>query len=142
MGDSESTIYTGKYLEKELNLVYEEGDDVISGLKRAVKEHNIREASALKAEGLLKEATITYFNHNRFVTTDLKNGRIISCSGRFMNLKDGVYGDLHVGFMLGMQLWDGTLVRALAKDGFSLTLQFKQPVNQPFAQPGLESIQY
>ena len=128
MGNINSTIYTGKSVEKDLNLVFDEGDDVLAGLKRAIVENNIREATAVLAEGELKDATINYFNHAKFVSTELKNGRIISCSGRFMNLKDGVYGDMHVGFMLGMQMWDGTLVKAVAKNGFQLTLRFHQPL--------------
>ena len=122
MGDS--TIYTGKSVPKNLVLQFEEGDDVLTGLRQAIQEHGIREANAVQADGLLKEARIQYFVHNRFTAHELKNGRIVSCSGRFMNLKDGVYGDLHVGFMLGMQMWDGNLVKAIAHDGFSLTLKF------------------
>lgn len=142
MGRIESSIYTGKSVEKDLVLAFEDGDDVIVGLKQAIQQHNIREATAVSAEGLLKEATIQYFNHNKFTSHDLKSGRIVSCSGRFMNLKDGVYGDLHVGFMLGMQMWDGTLVKAKAQNGFQLTLRFHQPVgaNAP-APSGMGSVQ-
>ncbi len=130
MSTIESSIYTQKSIEKSLVLAFDEGDDVLSGMKTAITQHGIREATAVDAEGLLKEATIQYFNHNKFTSTELKNGRIVSCSGRFMNLKDGIYGDLHVGFMLGMQMWDGTLVKAIAKNGFQLTLKFHQPVDQ------------
>lgn len=129
MGNMDSTVYKGKSVEKTLNLVFDEGDDVIAGIKNAIRQHNIREASALNAEGQLKDATINYFNKSRFVSTDIKNGRIVSCSGRFMNLKDGVIGDMHVGFMLGMQMWDGTLVKAIAAQGFELTLKFHQNVD-------------
>lgn len=129
MGQIESSIYTGKSVEKQLRLAFEEGDDVIAGLRQAIQQNNIREATAVNADGELKEATIQYFNHSKFTSTELKNGRIVSCSGRFMNLKDGVYGDLHVGFMQGMQMWDGTLVRAIAKNGFELTLRFHQPID-------------
>ena len=137
----ESTVYTGKSVEKSLNLVFDEGDDVIAGVRVAIRQHNIREASAIKADGQLKDATIQYFNKNKFVSTDIQNGRIVSCSGRFMNLKDGVNGDLHVGFMLGMQMWDGTLVKAIAKQGFELTLKFHQPLDVPMPAQGLGSIQ-
>jgi predicted DNA-binding protein with PD1-like motif len=142
MSQIDSSIYTGKSVEKDLVLAFEEGDDVISGLKQAIQQHGIREATAINADGLLKEATIQYFNHSRFTTTELKKGRIVSCSGRFMNLKDGVYGDLHVGFMLGMQMWDGTLVKAVAKNGFQLTLRFHQPVSDPIKEQGLGGVQF
>ena len=140
MGRTESTVYTGKSVEKSLNLVFDEGDNVLEGIRAAIRQHNVREASAVKADGQLKDATIQYFNKNKFVSTDLQNGRIVSCSGRFMNLKDGVIGDMHVGFMLGMQMWDGTLVKAIAKQGFELTLKFHQAVDAPSAQ-GLGSVQ-
>ncbi len=140
MGNLDSTIYTGKSVEKTLNLAFDEGDDVLAGIRSAVRQHNIKEASAINAEGQLKEATINYFNKARFVSTDIRNGRIVSCSGRFMNLKDGVIGDMHVGFMLGMQMWDGTLVKAVAAKGFELTLKFYQTADAAAAQ-GLGSIQ-
>lgn len=132
----ESSIYTGKSVEKDLHLEFEEGDDVLAGIRQAIREHGIRECSAVKADGQLKEATIQYFNKSRFTSTELTNGRIISCSGRFMNLKDGIYGELHVGFMLGMQMWDGTLTKGIAKGGFQVTLRFAQPLNGP--APGLK----
>ncbi len=140
MGNLDSTIYKGKSVEKTLNLVFEEGDDVLAGIKNAIRQHNIREASALNAEGQLKDATINYFNKSRFVSTDIKNGRIVSCSGRFMNLKDGVIGDMHVGFMLGMQMWDGTLVKAVAKQGFELTLKFYQNAEDVAKEQGLSGV--
>lgn len=124
----DSTVYKGKSVEKTLNLVFDEDDDVLAGIRAAIKQHNVKEASAINAEGQLKDATINYFNKSRFVSTEIRNGRIVSCSGRFMNLKDGVIGDMHVGFMLGMQMWDGTLVKAIAKQGFELTLKFHQAV--------------
>lgn len=141
MGKLESTIYNVKTVEKTLNLVFDEGDDVLSGIRAAVRQHNIKEASAVNAEGQLRDATINYFNKARFVSNDIKNGRIVSCSGRFMNLKDGVIGDMHVGFMLGMQMWDGTLVKAIAQQGFELTLKFHQVVDNAAPPQGLSSIQ-
>ncbi|MEK6820908.1 MAG: DUF296 domain-containing protein [archaeon] len=129
MSQMDSTVYRGKSVQKDLALVFDEGDDVIAEMKRAIQQNNIREATAVNADGQLKEATINYFSKNRFNSTELKNGRIVSCSGRFMNLKEGVYGDLHVGFMLGMQMWDGTLVRAIAAKGFQLTLRFHEVVS-------------
>jgi predicted DNA-binding protein with PD1-like motif len=140
MGNLDSTIYKGKSVEKTLNLVFDEGDDVLSGIKNAIRQHNIREASALNAEGQLKDATINYFNKSRFVSTDIRNGRIVSCSGRFMNLKDGVIGDMHVGFMLGMQMWDGTLVKAVAKQGFELTLKFYQTAEDVVKEQGISGV--
>lgn len=141
MPSMEASIYTGKAVEKNLTLVFDEDDDVIHGLRQAIKQHNIRECTAVEADGLLKEAVIQYFIHNRFTSTELKNGRIVSCSGRFMNLQDGIYGDLHVGFMLGMQMWDGTLVKGKAMQGFSLTLKFNQPVVANTPTTGIGSIQ-
>lgn len=140
MGQMESTIYTRKSVQKELTLAFDEGDDVISGVRTAIRQHGIAEAHATKADGQLRDATIQYFNKARFVSTDIKNGRIVSCSGRFLNLKDGVNGDLHVGFMLGMQMWDGTLVKAIAKQGFELTLTFHQPVTNPSNEAGLSGV--
>lgn len=140
MGQLDTTVYSGKSVEKTLNLVFEEGDDVLSGVKTAIRQHNIKEASAINAEGQLKDATINYFNKSRFVSTEIKNGRIVSCSGRFMNLKDGVIGDMHVGFMLGMQMWDGTLVKAVAAKGFELTLKFYQLAENPVKETGLSGV--
>ncbi|MEK6902352.1 MAG: DUF296 domain-containing protein [archaeon] len=141
MSQMDSTVYRGKSVQKDLALVFDEGDDVIAEMKRAIQQNNIREATAVNADGQLKEATINYFSKNRFNSTELKNGRIVSCSGRFMNLKEGVYGDLHVGFMLGMQMWDGTLVKAIAKNGFQLTLKFHQPLDQKIPPEGIRGIQ-
>ncbi|MFH0970457.1 MAG: DUF296 domain-containing protein [Candidatus Diapherotrites archaeon] len=141
MSQVDTTVFTGKSVERELTLVFDEGDNVLSGLKDAMRQHGLREASAVRADGQLKEATINYFTRNRFNSTELKNGRIVSCSGRFMNLKEGIYGDLHVGFLLGMQMWDGTLVKAIAKNGFQLTLKFNQPIS-PGTDQGLGSVQY
>ena len=141
MPSMDSMIYTGKSVEKNLTLVFDAGDDVLAGLKQAIKQHNIRECTAVEADGLLEEAVIQYFVHNRFTSTELKNGRIVSCSGRFMNLQDGIYGDLHVGFMLGMQMWDGTLVKAKATQGFQLTLKFAQPVGASTPTTGMGSVQ-
>jgi predicted DNA-binding protein with PD1-like motif len=138
MGTMESSIYSGKSVEKDLSLEFEEGDDVLSGIRQAIQQHGIRECNAVKADGQLQHATIQYFNKSKFTSTELTNGRIISCSGRFMNLKEGIYGDLHVGFMLGMQMWDGTLTKAVAKKGFQITLRFHQPINATTAGMNVE----
>ncbi|MDP2666692.1 MAG: DUF296 domain-containing protein [Candidatus Diapherotrites archaeon] len=140
MSQFDSTIYTGRSTKKNLVLAFEDGDDVLQGLRQAIREHGIRETTAITADGLLKEATVQYFNHNRFVSQELRNGRIVSVSGHFMNLKDGIYGDLHVGFMLGMQMWDGTLTKGIAHNGFQLTLEFTQPIDPNMPANGLMGI--
>jgi hypothetical protein len=140
MGDLDTVIYDGKSVEKNLTLLFEEGDDVIQGMKKAIQEHNIKEARAVSADGELQDAVIQYFIHHKFSTHQLKNGRIINVSGRFLNLKDGIYGDLKVSFLLGMQMWNGTLTKAKAKKGFQLTLKFREKIEE--AGKGLGGIKY
>lgn len=140
MSQLDTTIYTGKRVEKNLTLLFDEGDDVIQGMRKAIQEHGIREANAKSADGELSDALIQYFIHNKFTSHEIKNGRIVNVSGRFLNLKDGVYGDLKVSFMLGMQMWNGTLTRARAKKGFQLTLSFREEADK--SEKGLSGIKY
>ncbi|MFA5358166.1 MAG: DUF296 domain-containing protein [archaeon] len=126
----ESMIYTGKAEKKVLRLVFSDGDDVVSCIKQAMAENNLRECKVVEVSGNLKEAVINCFEGNRYKKMDLKNKEIVGVSGIFKFGGGDLWGNMRI-LTAGAKSINGTLVSGKAAEGFQLGLSFSVEVLYP-----------
>ncbi|MFA6268337.1 MAG: DUF296 domain-containing protein [archaeon] len=109
--------------KKNLTLEFDEGDNVISGIKQGLAMNNIREAEVVDVEGNLTTATVNAMEGSKFKKIDFSNMKILRASGNFKIGGDDLWGSLHV-FTEGRKPISGTVVKATAAQGFKLIFSF------------------
>jgi predicted DNA-binding protein with PD1-like motif len=120
-------IYTGKMEKKVLKLFFSEGDDVVSCVKQAMVDNNLRECRVVDVSGVLKEASISCFEGNKYKKMDLKNKEIIGVSGVFRFGGGDLWGNMRI-LTAGAKSTNGTLISGKTAEGFTLGLSFMQEV--------------
>jgi predicted DNA-binding protein with PD1-like motif len=104
-------------------LQFDEGDNVISCIKQGMEMNNISECDVVDVEGVLTSATVNAMEGNKFKKIDFANTRIMRSSGHFKLGGGDLWGSLHV-FTEGRKPISGTVVRAIASQGFTLKLSY------------------
>ncbi|MFH1587993.1 MAG: hypothetical protein ABIA76_01485 [Candidatus Diapherotrites archaeon] len=112
-----------KSTKKRLKLVFEEGDDIISEIKNAMAENNVKEAEPKEVHGMLKKLKLNFFQHNKFRAMDFENITPLKISGK-LNMKSGeMYGGIHLSINPNNPLV-GTIVSATAGKNTEIALEF------------------
>ena len=116
-------LFNKKGVKKAIELIFDEDDNIIDGIKSAMQEHNVSEANVEEAEGLMKEVTVNYFERSSYQSKTAKDAKIMRVSGNFKLSYGELYGKMNV-FTFDKPPLQGTVVRAKARAGFSLKLSF------------------
>jgi predicted DNA-binding protein with PD1-like motif len=122
-GQVDSRIITEKLSRKILTLIFDEGDDVVAGIRKTMQDKNIRECRVDDVSGVLAEAIINTFEGNCYKKLDLKNKEVLRASGTFKFTGGDLWGTLHV-FTEGRKPISGSVTSAKAAEGFTLKLSF------------------
>lgn len=109
--------------KKVLTLEFDEGDDVLAGIKSGLSQNEIREADVVDVDGVLTTATVNSMEGSKFKKIDFSNTKILRASGHFKLGGGDLWGMLHI-FTEGRKPISGTLVRGKASQGFVLKLSF------------------
>ncbi|MFH1544770.1 MAG: hypothetical protein ABIE23_01585 [archaeon] len=120
----ESQILTEKAELKYLNLAFDEGDEVIPLMKQALMEAGIDNAKIVGCSGIIRQGIMNYFQKSFYKSRELNNTRVMNGSGRFVKEGNDFRGDFHIAVLIGSQYWNGTLVKGIASDGFSIRIEF------------------
>ena|SRR3989338_2590854 len=122
-------LFNKKGVKRTLELILDDGDNVLDCVKSAMQEHNVAEANVEGAEGSLKNGVINFFERSSYKTADLNNNRIMRVSGIFKLSYGELYGNMKI-FTYDKPPLQGTLVKAKANEGFRLTLSFVEFVDK------------
>ena len=106
-----------------LTLQFDEGDNVISCIKQGMEMNNIAECDVVDVDGVLTSATVNAMEGSKFKKIDFTNTKIMRSSGHFKLGGGDLWGSLHV-FTEGRKPISGTIVRAIAGQGFTIKLSF------------------
>ncbi len=120
-------LFNKKGVRGELTLLLDDGDSILDSVKKAMAEHNIREATLEEAEGTIKDGVINFFERSNYGTAVLKGNRVMRVSGTFKLSYGDLYGTMKISTFDKPPL-QGTLVKGKADDGFKLKLSFIQLV--------------
>ena len=119
----DAIIFNKRGVRKSLKLVLDDGDEVFSCIKQAMKEHTISEVKVEEMNGTFKEGELNYFEGNRYKLANLSGKVSFRASGLFKLSYDELYGSMHVSINERHPL-TGTLVKARGTEGFEVKLSF------------------
>jgi len=119
----DSIVMKEKLQRKILTLVFDKGDDVVAGIKKAMQDREIQECRVEEVSGNLAEGVINTFEGSSYKKIDIKDKEVLRASGTFKFGGGDLWGNLHV-FTSGRKPISGTVTRAKAADGFELKLSF------------------
>jgi len=119
----ESILVKQKIPRKTLTLEFEDGDDIVQGIKQAMTKHHIVEVKVDDVNGRLKEGAVNCMEGPKYKKVEIKDKGILRASGTFKFGGGDLWGTLHV-FTDGRKPISGTLVSGKAADGFQLKLSF------------------
>lgn len=122
-GHVDARIVREKLERKFLRLVFDSGDDVVAGIKKAMQDNEISECRVEDVSGSLAEGVINTFEGNSYKKIDIKDKEVLRASGTFKFGGGDLWGNLHV-FTSGRKPISGTVTKAKAADGFELKLSF------------------
>jgi hypothetical protein len=121
----DSLVVNGKIHKKKLTIELEEGEDIHTSIKEAMLIHNVNKADLLRIRGIFSKASLNYFNRSAYKNKDLENAQVIASSGHFkLSNKTGLFGTIKTAFREGAKNNTYTLVKANAKEGLKIELEF------------------
>lgn len=120
-------IFDKKSVKKNLTLVLDEGDDIISCIKDGMAQHGVDKVSVDSVDGMVNEALINYFERNSFKSSVIRDKSILIASGAFKLSFGELFGQMKI-VTNDKPPMHGTLVRGRAKGNFTLRLAFHELV--------------
>ena len=122
-GNQPSAFFSGGE-KRLLRLEFDESEDIMSSLEKALAEHSIRECTVVGCNGVVREGLMNFFRKGYYRIKQLKETPVFCASGKFLRTSDGLKGDLHILSKSGARPENGTLVKGRAAGGFRLSLEF------------------
>jgi hypothetical protein len=84
--------------KKFLKLIFEEGDEIVSGIKQAMDENALKEIQLEEIEGKLKTAKVQYMEAGKFKSKVFENILPIRISGTLKLNFGELYGSIRLSF--------------------------------------------
>jgi predicted DNA-binding protein with PD1-like motif len=108
-----------------LEVILDNNDEFVECIEQAFRDHNIKKASLVSAEGMLKETTISTTRSGTIrQRIYLQPCKIRYVSGEFYESKNDYYGDIHISIAKDqIHQVTGLLLRGIA-DG-EVSIKFK-----------------
>jgi hypothetical protein len=118
-----------KWEKKVLRLILEEGEDVFVSIKKAMKEHKLKQCKIDDMEGTLLKGEINFFEGNQFKNQKFENLSILRGVGSFKLDFGELYGSLSITTK-EKNPKTGMLLKGKASEGLQLKISFIQPVKK------------
>ncbi len=125
-------LFNKKGIKRDLTLVLDEGEEILSCIKKGMIDNNLSEVKVEAIEGRAKELLLNYFVRNNFKSSTEKDANIMLASGGFKLSYGELFGSAKV-VTGGKPPVHGTLVKGIAADGLTIKLSFVELVDNPLA---------
>ncbi len=119
----DAMIFKKSGKKKILSVVLSEDEDILSSIKEAMKQHNLKECRVEDMNGTIKEGHINYFEGNSYKSASLVNRPILKASGNFKLTASELWGSMHVS-TAEKRPTTGTLVEGTAAEGLQIKMSF------------------
>lgn len=108
---------------KKLNIILEEGDEIIDCISKGMMEQNLSKAKLDTINGTLLEGVILDDKLNQKI--NVENKEIISAGGTFSLTAGDLWGTLSI-FLDKVKPITGKLIKGTAKEGTKIILSFEE----------------
>jgi len=119
----DSVLVKEKIPRRNLALVFDDGDDIVQGIKQGMQKSGVKEGKVEYVEGKIKEGTVNCMDGHSYKRIDFKDKEIITASGTFKFGGGDLWGNLHI-FTAGRKPISGTMLSGKAAKNFTLKISF------------------
>jgi len=109
--------------KKILKLIFEEGDEINSGIKQAMQEHELKEIKLEEIEGIIKKAKLEYFKAGKLKVKIFENIEPLRISGTLKLSFEELYGTIRLSFNPKNPL-SGTLISGITEQEVIITASY------------------
>lgn len=92
----DAILFNKKGIRKNLSLILDEGDDIVSCIRQGMKEHDLSEARVDGMEGKIREGIANYMSGSHYKSKSLNNQEIIMASGSYKLSFDELFGSMNI----------------------------------------------
>lgn len=127
MGINDSEVINNKDKTKILELVFDDGDDVLKCIKETMQENRIGKLETMEMKGSIKNATINYFIQNNLRTLNLSSPlEVVRAKGELLydSAHNSMFGRIRVFYKENEKYYEGILVKADACQDLKLTFKY------------------
>jgi len=112
---------------KEIELEFDENDDILKNVKIAMKENEISKAEIIEFKGFVKDTTINYVQGGTLKSTQHEGEReVLKGTGEFkLDYKDNsMFGRIRMQYIENGKHFDGILAKGVAGKELKLKMRF------------------
>jgi len=128
MGKLDSEYLTNANM-KDLEIVLDEGDDILKCIKIAMKQNNISKADIIEMTGKIKEFTVNYFIRTNLKAVDIEEPKeIFKADGEFKYefARDHMFGRIRLLYNDQGKTFEGRLQKGKAVQDLKLVLRYME----------------
>jgi len=127
MGVNDSEVINNRDRTKILELVFDEGDDILRSIKETMAENRIAKLETLEMSGGLKNSTINYFLQNNLRTLQsAERKEVVRAKGELLydSAHNSMFGRVRVYYKDRDKFFEGILVNAEACQDLKMTFKY------------------
>ena len=116
-----------KFQMNEMELIFDDNDNVLDGIKQAMYEHNISKAEIVGFKGKIRNISLNYFQKSSMKSIQIiEDKEVIRASGEFKFdfVRNTNFGRIRIMYKDEGKTFEGILVKAKAVDGLKITLRY------------------
>lgn len=131
MGKMDSEFFDNKKGKmKELEMVLEDGEDIMESIKTAMIQNNISKGEIVRFEGKIKDANITYFQKSVLKNVEFDDPKeVVRANGEIkIDYSDNnrLFGRIRLIYMDSGKSFEGMMQRAKASGDFIIAIKYFQ----------------
>ena len=114
---------------KELELEFEDNDDILANIKDAFNQYNISKGEVIKVEGYIKNFSLNYFQRSSLKNIQIiEPKKIVKAQGEFKYdfINKSLFGRIRIVYENNGKRFDGILLRGRATEGLKIKIRFME----------------
>ncbi len=119
----DSLLFNKKSVKKFLTVSFDEGENILDCLKKAMLDHGLKECRVEGLDGTIKSAKVNFFDGGKFGASTIKNKPIMAASGNFKVSGGDLWGSMNICTSEKKPL-SGTFVTGFAGENLQLKVSF------------------
>ena len=120
-----------KFKMKDLELIFDDNENVLEGIQKAMYEHTISKAEVIGFEGKIRNISINYFQKSSMKNIQIiESKEVVKAKGEFQLdfTRNTIFGRVRIMYKDMGKTFEGILVKAKAVDGLKITLRYLETV--------------
>ncbi len=127
MGKNDSEVINTRDRTRILELVFDDGDDILKGLKETMSENGIKKMEIIEFVGKIKNFTVNYFLQNNLRTLEVQDEKeVVRAKGEllFEPTHNALFGRIRFVYRDKDKTFEGIMIKAEACQDLKLSFKY------------------